>query len=114
MHPNIGRGRGRNGGRNTKDILGANGVLLRVYPQGGSNRDGLNRADGGSDVRSGLSGLPACVPGQLLRMPLHVAASVQRVGIGPRGTVRHQSIFCERASARGLLAASPRLLKLIL
>jgi hypothetical protein len=39
-------------------------------------------------------------------MPLHVAASVQRVGIGPRGTVRYQSIFRERASARGLSAAS--------
>jgi hypothetical protein len=37
---------------------------------------------------------------------------VQRVGIGPYGTVLHQSIFCERASALGLLAASPRLLKL--
>jgi hypothetical protein len=71
----------------------------------------LNRAGGGPDVRSGLSGLPE--PVQLLRMPLHVAASVQRVGIGPLGTVRHQSIFCERASTRGriLPAASPRLLK---
>jgi len=43
-------------------------------------------------------------------MPLHVAASVQRVGIGPRRPVRHQSIFCERASARGT-TLSPRLLK---
>jgi hypothetical protein len=43
---------------------------------------------------------------------LHVAASVQLVGIGPRGTVRHQSIFRERGRARGLSAASPRLLKL--
>ena len=61
---------------------------------------------------------PVCLhvvrPDQLLRMPLHVAASVQRVGIGPRRPVRHQSISCERASARGLLAASPRLLRLIL
>jgi hypothetical protein len=48
----------------------------------------LRRAGGGPDVRSGLSGLPARVPGQLLRMSLHVAASVQRVGIGPRGRVR--------------------------
>jgi hypothetical protein len=63
----------------------------------------------------GLSGLPARVrTGHLLRMPLHVAASVQRVGIGPRGTVRHQSIFRGRGRARGLSAASPRLLKLIL
>ena len=77
-----------------------------------TNRDGLNRASGRPDVRSGLSGLPSREGG--LRMPLHVAASVQRVGIGPRGTVFHQSIFCERASARGLLAASPRLLRLIL
>jgi hypothetical protein len=62
----------------------------------------------GPDVQSGLSGLPAVGP--FLRLQLHVAASVQRVGIGPCGTVRHQSIFCERASARRLLAASPRLL----
>ena len=68
-------------------------------------------APAGPDVRSGLSGLPACVRpgGRLLRMPLHVAASVQRVGIGPRGTVRHQSIFRGRARARGLSAASPGL-----
>ena len=38
---------------------------------------------------------------QLLRLQLHVAASVQRVGIGPRGTVRHQSIFRGRGRARG-------------
>jgi hypothetical protein len=58
--------------------------------------------------------LPARVrPGdKLLRMPLHVAASVQRVGIRPRGTVRHQSIFCERGRAHALSVASPRLLKL--
>jgi hypothetical protein len=37
---------------------------------------------------------------------------VQRVGIGPHGTVLHQSIFCERASACRLLAASSRLLTL--
>jgi hypothetical protein len=37
---------------------------------------------------------------------------VQRVGIGPYGTVLHQSIFCERPNALRLLAASPRLLKL--
>ena len=76
------------------------------------DRDGLNRAGGGPDVRSGLSGLPAQVrTGHLLRMPLHVAASVQRVGIGPRGTVRHQSIFRGLFRARGLSAASSRLLK---
>jgi hypothetical protein len=83
-------------------------VEAAACPQGGSDahsdlgdfgdRDGLNRAGGGPDVRSGLSGLPE--PVQLLRMPLRVAASVQRVGIGPRGTVRHQSIFCERASTK--------------
>ncbi len=77
------------------------------------DRDGLNRAGGGPDVRSGISGLPTRVHpgGQLLRMPLHVAASVQRVGIGPRGTVRHQSIFRGLFRARGLSAASSRLLK---
>jgi hypothetical protein len=67
----------------------------------------------GPDVRSGLSDLPSRVRpgGQLLRLPLHLPFSVQRVGIGPRRPVRHQSIFCERASARS--AESPRLLKLI-
>ena len=61
----------------------------------------------------GLSGLPAQVrTGHLLRMPLHAAASVQRVGVGPRRPVRHQSVFRERGRARALLAASPRLLKL--
>src|SRR5450755_319896 len=47
----------------------------------------------------------------LLRLQLHVAASVQRVGIGPRRHVRHQSIFCWRGRAQRGLSASPRLLK---
>jgi hypothetical protein len=78
------------------------------------DRDGLNRASGGPDVRSGLSCLPARVRprGQLLPMPLHVAASVQRVGIGPGRPVRHQSIFRDHASARGT-ALSPRLLNIV-
>jgi hypothetical protein len=46
--------------------------------------------------------LPVRVQGsELLRMPLHVAAPVQRVGIGARGWVRHQSVFCGHASASG-------------
>ena len=48
---------------------------------------------------------------QLLRMQLHVAASVQRVGIGTRSTVRHQSIFRRRARARGFSAVSAGLLE---
>ena len=44
-------------------------------------------------------------------MQLHVAASVQRVGIGPYGRVLYQSIFCESTGTRRSLAASPRLLK---
>ncbi len=44
-------------------------------------------------------------------MRLYLAASVQRVSIGPRGTMHHQSIFRERGRARALSAASPRLLK---
>ena len=86
---------------------------MRVLALAILDRDNLNRAGGRPDLRSGLSGLPARVrPSQLLRMPLHVAASVQRVGIGPLGTVRHQSIFCRRARDRGLSAASPGLLRL--
>ena len=98
----------------------------RVYLEGGSDAhsgfgdfddcDGFDSgARTGPDVRSGLPGLPACLPAvgvPLLRLQLHVAASVQRVGIGPRGTVRHQSIFRGRGRApRGLSEASPRLLK---
>jgi hypothetical protein len=37
--------------------------------------------------------------GQLLSMPLHVATSMPRDGIGPRGRVRHQSIFRGRGRA---------------
>ena len=78
----------------------------RAYSEGGSDahsgfgdfddRDGFDSGTGsGPDVRSGLSGLPARVRpgGQLLRMPLHVASSVQRFGIRPRRPVRHQSII---------------------
>jgi hypothetical protein len=77
------------------------------------DRDGLDRAGGGPDVRSGLSGLPARVGhgSGLLRMQLHVAAPVQRVGIGPRGWVHHQSVFCGHGIARRLSEASPHLLK---
>jgi hypothetical protein len=41
-------------------------------------------------------GLPARVDqgSELLRVQLHVAAPVRAVGIGPRGWVRHQSVFC--------------------
>ena len=42
-------------------------------------------------------------------MQLHIAASVQRVGIGPRGTVRHQSVFRGR---RGTTLSS-RLLEIV-
>ena len=41
----------------------------------------------------------------------YTSLSVQRVGIGPLGTVRHQSLFRGRGRARALSAASPRLLK---
>jgi hypothetical protein len=98
-----------NGARKAKDILGANGVLDDV-----DDRDGLNRASGSSDLRSGLSGLPARIRlgGQLLRLQLHVAGSVQRVGVGSRRPVRHQSIFCERATARRP-KLPPRLLNIV-
>jgi hypothetical protein len=74
------------------------------------DRDSLNRAGSGSEVRSGLSDLPACVRpgGQLLRVPLRLAASVRRVRIGSRRAVRDQSIFRWRGRACGISAASPR------
>lgn len=59
-----------------------------------------------------LPRLPAV--GQGLRLQLHIAGSVQRVSIGPYGRVLYQSIFCESTGTRRSLAASPRLLKLIL
>src|ERR1700719_2669385 len=66
------------------------------------NRDGFDgNADSGPDVRSGLSGLPARLQIRgLLRMQIHVAASVQHVGIGPRWRVRGQSILCQSRSAQ--------------
>ena len=77
-------------------------------------RDGLDgRPGGGSNLRPGLSGLPARMgTGQLLRMPLYVAGSVQPVGIRTRGAVHDQSIFRQRASAGGasIPAVSPGLL----
>ena len=44
-----------------------------------------------------------------------MSAVVQRVGIGPRRPVRHQSIFCERANIGGttLSAVSPGLLDVL-
>ena len=48
---------------------------------------------------------------QLVRLQLHVAASVQHVGIGPSAHVRDQSILRRRGRARGLSTASPRQLK---
>src|ERR1700681_3091534 len=65
-----------------------------------SNRDGdVDRAGTGPDLRPELSGLPARVRTnrlQLLRVPLHVAASVQSVGIGSRRPMRGQSVLRER------------------
>ena len=63
-------------------------------------------------------GYPVCLhvygPINYYDCTLHDAASMQRVGIGPLGAVRHQSIFRGCARARGLSAVSPGLLKLIL
>src|SRR5450755_2500894 len=101
------------------------GLSARIYLEGGSDAhsgfDDFDDCDGfdgdartGPDLRSGLSGLSAQVRNggvPILRLQLHVAASVQRVGIGPGGTVRHQSIFCWRGRAPRGSAASPRLLK---
>src|SRR5450631_4888875 len=97
------------------------GLSARIYLKGGSDAhsgfgdfDDCDGFDGGArtgpDLRSGLPGLSAQVRNggiPLLRLQLHVAASVQCIGIGSGGTVRHQSLFCWR----GLSAASPRLLK---
>ena len=100
------------------------GPCRRANNQGGSDarssfgdfcdRDSFNRAGGGADVRSGVSGLPARVQSdgeQLVRLQLHDAASVQRIGVGPLRHVRDQSILCRRRGPRGSSTASPRLLK---
>lgn len=50
-----------------------------------------------SNLRSVFSGLSACLwPGDLLRVPLHLTAAMQRLGIRPRGAMRHQSVLCVR------------------
>ena len=60
-----------------------------------------------------LPGLPAGLRRRRQhRLQIYVAASVQRVGLGPTGPMLHQSIFCECTRAHGLSAASPRLLRL--
>jgi hypothetical protein len=46
----------------------------------------------------------------LLRLQLHDAASVQRIGVGPLRLVRDQSILCGRRGPRRSSTASPRLL----
>src|SRR6266540_3465598 len=60
-----------------------------------SNRSCLGSGTGaGTDLRSQLSGLPACLwQDQLLRMQLYLAASMQHVGVGPFGAMRDQSVF---------------------
>jgi hypothetical protein len=81
------------------------------------NRNGFgSRAGAGSGLRSKFPGLPAIIRPRWRqhRLQLYNAASVQSVGIGHLGAMLHQSFFCERARARGLSAASPRLLTLIL
>jgi hypothetical protein len=79
------------------------------------DRDGLNGGIGsGPDLRSRLSGLPACVrPGGQLRVRLHVAASVQRVGIGRAAQCIINPYFRARNSPRviGGIAASTKCLK---
>src|SRR5947208_3434940 len=72
---------------------------------------------GGPNLRSRLCGLPARIrTDHLLRVPLYVACSVQRVGIRACGAMRTQSVFRDRASAgaTSLPAVSPDLfIKLI-
>ena len=67
------------------------------------DRNGVSSlAGGGPNIRPGLSGLPACVgTSQLLRLPLYIVTSVQRLSIRARGAVRHQSVFRERGRAGG-------------
>jgi hypothetical protein len=60
------------------------------------NRNGFgNRAGAGSDLRINFPGLPADLQQRWRqhRLQLYVAASVQRVGLGPRGAMLDQSIF---------------------
>ena len=81
------------------------------------NRNGFgSRAGAGSGLRSKFPSLPANLRPRWRqhRLQLYNTGSVQCFGLGPRGTMLHQSFFCERARARGLSAASPRLLKPIL
>jgi hypothetical protein len=74
------------------------------------NRDGVRGwPSNGPNVRPRLSRLPARVwTRHLLRMSLYIVTSVQCVGIGPRGTMRAQSICRERGRVGGTtLPATP-------
>ena len=89
-------------------------ILMRISGFGNSrNRSDFGGSSGtGPDIRRGISGLPACLrPDHLLRVQLYVAASMQRVGLGPLGAMRRQSLLgkCVSGSAhtqaRRLLSA---------
>src|SRR6185312_17367055 len=84
----------------------------------GNFRDRGDRGGGtgaGTNLRSQLSGLPACLwQDHLLRMQLYLAAPVQHVGVGPFGAMRDQSVLCPRTPATigaALQALPPQLLK---
>src|SRR5205823_8664951 len=82
------------------------------------NRSRLGSGTGaGTDLRSRLSGLPACLwQGQLLRMHLYLPASMQHVGVGPLGAMRDQSLFrtcISRPVGTPLQAIPQRLLSVV-
>jgi hypothetical protein len=98
-------------------------VLHRACPQGCSDahfgfgdfgdRDSFGHgSSSGPDVQPGLSSLHAGLQhcGKLHRLRLYLTGPVRSIGIGPRGTVLHQSIFHGRATACGtkFSAASSR------
>ena len=69
----------------------------------------------GTDLRSRLSGLPACLrQDHLLRMQLYLAAPMQHVGLGPLGAMRGQSVSTRthprnhRRGATSAIAAATR------
>jgi hypothetical protein len=94
------------------------GLLAAARPEGntdarsGSGASGDlsgfgSRAGPGPDLRSEISGLPARIRSHhLLRMLLHDAGPVRRVGIGPRGPVRAQPV-CRERLRRAATAATP-------
>ena len=72
------------------------------FGNSGGRNDVRRWARGCPNLLAGLSGLPARVrPGHLLRMPLHIAGTVQRFSVWASGSVCAQPLRGERGTSTG-------------